>query len=175
MTKVTSLTPRLFIWWIFNSISKRACAAGLLREVVMPINDHAQSGVNFPLAWFRKCLKCILWNSQKRNKEFEAWILPAESSQWIQISHDSGPAIMVVESFCSKCSSNYNTTNIVGGTCQRPSTFCFPCDLLSGPKLRVFLPMEISPGVLAQSQQLFLARFGKLVNLNDPVTFLVCQ
>lgn len=29
--------------------------------------------------------------------------------------------------------------------------------------------MEISPGALAQSQQLFLAQFGKLVNLNDPV------
>ncbi|NWQ82827.1 ETS1A protein, partial [Columbina picui] len=103
-----------------------------------------------------------------KKEEFEAWILPAESSQWIQISHDSGPAVMVVEPFHSKCSSNYNTTTIFGGTCQRPSTFCFPCDLLSGPKLRVLLPMEISPGVLAQSQQLFLARFGKLVNLNDP-------
>lgn len=62
-----------------------------------------------------------------------------------------------------------------GGGCQRPSAFPFPRDLRAGSRLRVALPVEISPAALAQSQQLFLAQFGKLVNSNDPVTLSACQ
>jgi len=93
-----------------------------------------RAGFIFPLqdsgsAWSVFC-EILQKLKEEKTHELEAWILPAESSQWIQTSSDSGPAIRaeptVVESFHSKCSSDYNTTNIWGSV---PASFHVPVPL----------------------------------------------